>query len=265
MRRKVCYNVCYPRIGDIAFVQINVNKEEKVMKKIVLFALTLVMVLAAACPAFAAGKLVVDQEKFYSIEPYDDSFYVYIYAQVSNAGDKAVEFNNGLWEIYDANGDTLDSEDWMYCYPDVLEPGEVGFLSAYMSLDDVSSVEDAADYLLTVSGKSAKENTIVRLPATVKYTYTKGDYRDFHVLTATVTNDTTETVYDYRVVYAVKDAAGNLLFVENVQPSYVGILPGTSVEVMRDLSYDSVVEELLEQGILNFDQVEVIAYVDTDY
>ena len=234
------------------------------MKKIALFALTMVMVLTAVCPAFAAGKLEVTQEKFYSIEPYDDSFYVYIFAEVTNSGDKAVEYNNALWEIYDANGDTLDSSDWLSCYPDVLEPGETGYVSAYMSLDDVESAEDAADYLLTVSGKSAKENNIVRLPATVAYTYTKGDYRDTHELVATVTNDTDKTVYDYRVVYAVKDAAGNLLYTENVQPSYVGILPGTSVEVTRDLSYDSVVETLLEQGVLNFDQVEVIAYVELD-
>ena len=235
------------------------------MKRIALFALTLVMILTAACPALAAGKLVVNQEKFYSIEPYDDSFYVYIYAEVTNSGDKAVEFNNGLWEIYDTNGDTLDSEDWMYCYPDVLEPGEIGYVSAYMSLDDVTSTEDAADYLLTVSGKSAKENPNVILPATVKYVYTKGDWRDTHQLVATVTNDTNEVVYNFRVVYAVKNAAGELLFVESVQPSYVGILPGTSVEVTRDVSYENVVEVLLEQGVLSFDQVEVIAYADTDY
>lgn len=235
------------------------------MKRIALFALTLVMILTASCPALAAGKLVVNQEKFYSIEPYDDSFYAYIYAEVTNSGDKAVEFNNGLWEIYDANGDTLDSEDWMYCYPDVLEPGEVGYVSAYIRLEDVDSTDAAADYLLTVSGKSAKENPNIALPATVEYVYAKGDYRDTHKLVAVVSNDTAETVYDFRVVYAVKNAAGELLFVENVQPSYVGILPGSSVEVTRDLSYDSVVEELLEQGILTFDQVEVIAYADTDY
>ena len=235
------------------------------MKKIALFALTMVMVLTAVCPAFAAGKLEVTQEKFYSLEPYDDSFYTYIFAEVTNTGDKAVEYNNALWEIYDANGDALDSSDWLSCYPDVLEPGEVGYVSAYMSLDDVESADDAADYLLTVSGKSAKENPNIILPATGAYTYTKGDYRDTHMLTATVTNNTEEVVYDFRVVYAVKDAEGNLLYVENVQPSYVGILPGTSIEVSRDLSYDSVVEELLEQGILNFDKVEVVAYVDTDY
>lgn len=235
------------------------------MKKIALFALAMVMVLTAVCPAFAAGKLEVTQEKFYSLEPYDDSFYTYIYAEVTNSGDKAVEFNNGLWEVYDANGDTLDSEDWMYCYPDVLEPGETGYVSAYMSLDDVDSTDAAADYLLTVSGKSAKENPNVILPATVAYEYVKGDYRDYHTLIATVTNDTAETAYNFRVVFAVKDAEGNLLYVDDVQPSYVGILPGTSVEVKCDLSYENVVEELLEQGILNFDKVEVIAYVDTDY
>ena len=235
------------------------------MKKIALFALTMVMVLTAVCPAFAAGKLEVTQEKFYSLEPYDDSFYTYIYAEVTNSGDKAVEFNNGLWEVYDANGDTLDSEDWMYCYPDVLEPGETGYVSAYMSLDDVDSVDAAADYLLTVTGKSAKENPNVNLPATVKYVFTEGDWRNTHELIATVTNESAETLYNFRVVFAVKDAEGNLVFVEDVSPSYVGILPGTSIEVKCDLTYDSVVEELLEQGALTFDQVEVIAYADTDY
>ena len=69
------------------------------MKRIALFALTLVMVFAVACPALAAGKLVVNQEKFYSLEPYDDSFYTYIFAEVTKAGDKPVEFGKGLWEI----------------------------------------------------------------------------------------------------------------------------------------------------------------------
>lgn len=235
------------------------------MKRIALFALALVLVLSAAMPAFAAGKLEVTDEVFYSLEPYEGSFYTYIYAQVTNTGDKDVEYNNGLWEIYNADGDTLDSTDWMNCYPDVLKPGETGYVSAYISLDDVTSVEDAADYLLTVSGKSAKENPIVRLPAEVKYVYTKGDWRDYHTLYATVTNDTEATVYNYRVVVAVKNAEGKLVYAEDVMPSYVGILPGTSVEIKLDLSYDSVVEKLLEAGTLTFEQLEVIAYVDTDY
>ncbi len=235
------------------------------MKRIALFALTLVMVFAIACPALAAGKLTVNQEKFYSLEPYEDSFYCYLYAEVTNSGDKAVQFNNALWEIYNAEGDALDSSDWMQCYPDVLEPGEVGYIRTSMSMEDVTSAEEASDYLLTVTGKNAKENPIVRLPATVEYKYTKGDYRDYHHLVATVTNDTAETVYNFTVVYAVKDAEGNLLYVESVQPSYVGILPGTSIEVTCDLSYDSVVEALMENGTLTFDTVEAIAYVDTDY
>lgn len=235
------------------------------MKRIALFALTLVLVLSVALPAFAAGKLEVTDEVFYSLEPYEGSFYAYIYAQVTNTGDRDVEFNNGLWEIYNADGDTLDSENWLNCYPDVLKPGEIGYVTAYTSLDDAASVEDAADYQLTVSGKSSKENPNVILPAEVKYVFIDGDWRDYHEMYAVVTNNTEATVYNYRVVVAVKDAEGKLIFVEDVMPSYVGIMPGTSVEVKLDLSYDSVVEELLEQGKITFDQVEVIAYVDTDY
>ncbi len=235
------------------------------MKRIALFALSLVLVLTCAAPAFAAGKLEVVQEKFYSLEPYDGSFYTYIYAEVTNSGDKAVEFGNALWEIYNADGDALDSSDWLSCYPDVLEPGQVGYVSAQMSMDDIESAEEAADYLLTVTGKGAKENPIVTMPATVKYVYTEGDWRNTHELIATVTNDTNDVLYDFRVVFAVKNAEGQLLYVEDVNPSYVGILPGTSIEVKCNLSYDSVVETLLENGTLTFDQVEVIAYADTDY
>lgn len=234
------------------------------MKRIALFALTLVMILTAACPALAAGKLVVNQETFYSLEPYDGSFYTYIYAEVTNTGDKPVEFNNALWEVFNADGDAIDSTDWLYCYPDVLEPEGVGYIYGYISLDDVTSTEDAADYSLTVSGKSAKENNVVILPATVEYRFTEGDWRNYYELVATVTNDTENVVYDYRVVFVVKNAEGKLLFVDSVQPSYVGILPGTSIEVTRDLSYDSVVEELMEAGIMTFDQVEVVAYYEID-
>ena len=141
----------------------------------------------------------------------------------------------------------------------------MSFLHALAKTGIFLFVEDAADYLLTVSGKSAKENPIVRLPAEVKYVFTEGDWRNYHELYATVTNDTEATVYNYRVVVAVKNAEGKLVFAEDVMPSYVGILPGTSVEIKLDLSYDSVVEKLLEAGTLTFDQLEVIAYVDTDY
>ena len=119
--------------------------------------------------------------------------------------------------------------------------------------------------MLTLSPKSVSENTYVTLPATVIYRYTQGSYSDSHELIATVTNDTSDTVYKFCVAYAVKDADGNLQYVADVQTYNVGILPGTSVEVMCDLSYENLVEHLLEQGVLNFDQVEVVAYVDTDY
>lgn len=147
----------------------------------------------------------------------------------------------------------------------MLKPGEIGYVSAYTILDDATSVEDAADYQLTVSGKSAKKNPNITLPAEVKYVCRDGGWREIHEMYAVVTNNTDATVYNYRVIVAVKTAEGKLVFVEDVMPSYVGIMPGTSVEVKIDLTYDSVVEELLEQGKIGFDQVEVIAYVDTDY
>ncbi len=235
------------------------------MKRIVMLVLSLALVLCAITPAFAAGKLEVTSEQFYSLEPYEGSFYAYIYAELTNTGDKPIEFANGLWEIYDAEGEALNSDDWLYCYPDVLEPGQVGYLATYTSLDEVASVEDAADYMLTVNGKAAKENPNVALPATVEYVFTEGSYRNTHELIATVTNDTDAPVYNFRVLFAVKNAEGKIVYVDDVMPSYVGIMPGTSVQVKCDLSYDNVVEALLANGLITFDNLSVVAYQDTDY
>ncbi len=234
------------------------------MKKIALLVLSLVMALTAICPAFAAGKLEVVQEKFYSVELYENSFSAYVYAEVINSGDKPVKCHNSLWEIYDANGDTLDSMDYVSCHPDVLQPGQTGYVLATIRLDDVESADAAADYLLTLSGKSDNETVVVTLPATAAYIHTQGEYTDTHELIATVTNETNETIYDVVVAFAVKDAEGNLVYVEEAATYNVGIMPGTSMEVRSKLTYNSMVEYLMENGIMNFDKVEVVAYAELD-
>ena len=60
--------------------------------------------------ALSAGKLLVDQENFLVVTSFWT--YGYVFAKVSNAGDKPIKVNAGVLEIYDEAGDAITSSDF---------------------------------------------------------------------------------------------------------------------------------------------------------
>ena len=126
------------------------------MKKFFCSLLVLVLALAMALPAFAAGKLVVSDETMTVCESYS-GYTAYIFAVLENTGDKPVEFNAGLIELLDADGESIDAEDYLYSYPTILDPGQKAYLKEYINVDDAESADYIDDYTLSVSGKSASE------------------------------------------------------------------------------------------------------------
>ena len=231
------------------------------MKKMVSLMLVLTLILcAAACPAMAAGKMTVQQENFHVVDSY--GVYGYGFARVENTGDKPVVFSAGLLEIYDANGDTLTSTDYISYYPDVLQPGDVGYIFSYDSVDDAESIDDVDDYMLTVTGKST-DNEVVRYPATGSFQENVqiSEYSSANYISAEITNDTDETVYDMDVVIALLDAEGNIMMVENNAFYNVGVTPGSTITYRREV-YDSWYEAWAREGLTPA-QVEVIAFTET--
>ena len=120
------------------------------MKKFVVLVLALLLCMSSVS-AFAAGKLSVVQENYYTIEGY--STYGYGYAKVQNIGDKPIKVNAGLLEIFDENGDPITSTDYMHKYAEYLEPkcdavcggaveGPVSFLMLEL---DAFAIEVVAD------------------------------------------------------------------------------------------------------------------------
>lgn len=204
------------------------------MKKILALVMALCLLMGCST-AMAAGKLVVNQETYTPIEMYSDSFYAYIFAEVTNTGDKNVEFGSGIFEVLNADGDAIESFDLYSAYPEVLAPGEVGYVAYYRSVDDAKSLEDIPDYMLTISGKSSKDDAPVHMTATgvveeVPY-WSDTQYQ----VTVTITNNTDKTIYDAYVTYGIYDANGTLLYADYTTLYNMGVPAGSTVEVRQTI------------------------------
>lgn len=208
--------------------------------------------------ALAAGKLSVVQEKFI-VMPYITYHAGYVYAEVKNVGDKPVEFDGGLLEMYDAQGNSIESTNWIGCYPEVLGAGETGYAYASQSVEAATETSFIDDYLLTITGKGAKGRSTVYLPITNKqYLEVKDPYYSYSNISADLENTTDATVRDFYAAFALKDAEGKLLYVTSCQPSYVGIKPGSSVEIL--VRVDSAITEYFTANNIIPTTVEAIAY-----
>lgn len=231
------------------------------MKKLVSILLALALCLGCTS-ALAAGKLNVVQENTHFITYYGYSNY-YAYAKVENTGDKAIKINDGVVEVYDAEGSAISSNDWPETYACYLQPGEYTYVKfqCYEGFDD-GAVPD--DYAMTLTGKSDKEYTNVRFPVEteLKLNVQEDKWNTYDYMYATVTNNTDEVVYDLKVVLALLDAEGNILCVESDSLYSVGLAPGSSVVVRQYISDDF--KEYFEANNLTPASVDAIAYVQVE-
>lgn len=230
------------------------------MKKLVALMLALSLVLCSI-PALAAGKLSVQQENFHVIKDY--RLYGYVYAKVSNVGDRPIKVNTGLLEIFNADGDALTSTDSFSAYAKYLQPGEYTYMKLYDEIENAES-SDVDDYMLTVTGKSSNDYISKRLPCVSAY---EPDIKDGHYtrnyMYATVTNDTDEPIYAINIVMALLDAEGNILYIasDNLYDSRA-LMPGSSLMFRCDVDSDHI-KYMQENGYVPV-EVDAIAYVTVE-
>jgi len=231
------------------------------MKKI----LVSFLVILSLCPtvALAAGKLTVTNEVFIVL-PYSSYHAGYIYAELENTGDKPVEYSGGLLELYDADGNSIESTSPYRMYPNVLQPGEKGYIMDYQSVKEATDRSFIDDYLLTATGKGANSSdNVIRYPASAYLDIVKrsSSWINYYQV-ATFENDTTKTCSDFYVVFVARDKEGNMLHVQHCNPSYVGVLPGSSVEVRYRLDSD-IIEYYEDKGVV-IDTVDAIVFTYED-
>ena len=227
------------------------------MKKII-SVLLVVLLLSVSTATYAAGKLTVDQENFHVVSNYGT--YGYAYAKVTNVGDKAIKVNAGVLEIYDEAGDVLTSSDYLSAYAEYLEPGDYTYVKMYSEI----TTGKAADYALTLTGKSDTSKRTLRLPVETDLQLDiKDGWLTYNYMYATVTNNTDKPLYGIRVVLALLDAEGNILDIED-ENMYddKALTPGSSMIVRKDIS-STFMDYYKANGIVPA-SVDAIAYVIED-
>ncbi len=224
-----------------------------------LFALALVLVLVCcSVNAFAAGKLSTVKENFWVISSYWADA-AYAYAKVENTGDKQIDVNAGILEIYDEKGDVITSGNYLQVYPRCLQPGEYTYVSLAMEVGTAKDIGKPDSYKLVITGKTDDESSTARLPAELKLE--EGEWWKQDYVYATVTNNTEETVYDILTVFAILDAEGNILCIDSdSQFAAYGLTPGSSVVIRREIN-KAFINYFTAKGITPA-SVDVIAYVN---
>ena len=198
------------------------------MKKgwIALCAALLLMLCAGS--ALADGQATITRQLAQTYD-YGDVFFTYYFAEVQNTGDAPIVLNGGTLELYNAEGGTIYSAQVYNCYPSVLGPGEIGYVREYTNMDTPDAV---ASYRFDLSASPASEGSVSYLTCTPSFEQsTLYENETSTTITATLTNPQSETARGIMVVYALYDASGNLLFVDTLSATYLGLPSGSTVEL----------------------------------
>ena len=169
-------------------------------KRALLLSLALLMI---ALPALAAGKLQTDQENLWEVKT-DWSHDAFLFAKVTNVGDRDISISSGVFEAYDAEGQLIASDDYAEAYVKCLKPGEYTYVRMYGEIED--ETKTAADHMLTLAGKSDSSVDTLRLPCVteLRLNESMGWYTEDYMY-VTVTNNTEQTLFDISVVAALLD------------------------------------------------------------
>ena len=232
------------------------------MKRILATGLACVLLLMLPIGALAAGKATATQEAFY-VRPYLGYFAGELYAEVTNTGDKPVVFNGGLVELYNPDGDAIESKNLYSCYPSILAPGESGYFYSVIGVREAEEMTYIDDYALTVTGKAENSNETVRLESSGTYgEYQRSKYSSSPTVFATVTNNTDDILRGLRVVFVLFDGEDKLLYANSTELYSVDVPAGQTVQV-RDSVDKRLVEAWEAEGTAPA-RVEVIAYVERE-
>ena len=233
------------------------------MKRIVALIITLIL-SCSAVSAFAAGNIQPTDDTASYVLSHSDGYRVYYYAVVTNAGDERASINDLLFEIRDRGDVTFESTSNYSLYPEILEPGQSGWLVITKDVKDVDEKGYIDHFNLTIVSKAADDDKEVRpLTAAAEYVEKDEDVNE-DILRATVTNDGSENAFKVTVAVAARDAEGKLLYVTGEGTKDIGLAAGGSLLVRSTIRSDIMDE--IEKADAAVASTEAVAYrvVDTD-
>ena len=233
------------------------------MKRIIALIITLIL-SCSAVSALAAGNIQATEDKASYVLSHSDGYRVYYYAVVTNNGDKRACINDLLFEIRDRDDVTFESTSKYSLYPEILEPGQSGWLVITRDVKDVDDKGLIDHFNLTITSKTADDDEEIRnLTASAEYVDKDEDDNE-DVLRATVTNSGDENAFKVTVAMAARDAEGKLLYIVGDSTRDIGLAAGNTL-LMRAFIRSDIMDAIEDAGT-EVAAVEAVAYrvVDTD-
>ena len=233
------------------------------MKRVIALIVTLIL-SCSAMSALAAGNIQPTEDTASFVLSHSDGYRVYYYAVVTNQGDARASINDLLFEIRDRGDVTFESTSKYTLYPEILEPGQSGWLVITRDVKDIDEKGYIDHFNLTITTKAADDDKEIR-PLTAAAEYVAKDEDDNEdVLRATVTNDGAENAFKITVAMAVRDGEGKLLYITGDGTRDIGLAAGNAL-LTRTLIRSDIMDEIEKQGA-EVAAVEAMAYrvVDTD-
>ena len=222
-----------------------------------LVALTL---LCGILPAYAAGGIATTEETWY-VTAHSSDWRVYCYAAVQNNGEEPEKINDLLFEIQDLSGTTIESTTKFKLYPEVLQPGQTGWLVISQDVKDVADKAVIDHYNLTLTSKKEDDEAASLLDATAEFLKEDEDENE-NVLRAAVTNNGQDSAFEIAVAMAARDAEGKLLYVTNAATKDIGLAAGNALLVRSKM--DSDIVDALKDANVEVASVDAVAYTVVD-
>lgn len=229
------------------------------MKRFTVLLVALVM-LCGALPACAAGGISTTEETWY-VAPHSDDWRVYFYAAVKNDADRAETVNDLLFQIQDQAGTTIESTTKYKLYPEVLQPGESGWLVLSQDVKDIADRAEIDHYTLTLTSRDEDDEAAAMLEAAAEYLKKDEDDNE-NMLRAAVTNTGDKDAFEITVAMAARDAEGKLLYVARTATKDIGLASGSVLLVRTGMDSD-IVDALKDAGT-EVASVDAVAYTIED-
>jgi hypothetical protein len=199
------------------------------MRAMSAIALSMLFIIFLDSTALAAGKATITSEAFYVV-PYLSRFAGDIYGEITNTGDRSVIISSGVYELYDPDGEAIESGSIYSVYPNIIEPGQKAYYHIRSDVEGTTSSADIDDYMTNVVGKTAKD-VYLHLPVEARFEETMRSDNRVYRHYAVIENNSDKTLYGVEVVLAFYNVNGELLYIDYQKVYSVGITPGSRVEI----------------------------------
>ncbi len=194
------------------------------MKKITALMLILLLVLAAV-PALAEGKLEIEQENLQVFKPYS-----FVIVKIANAGDAPIRIQSSM-DMIDTDDEVFRSGEYNVL-GDVLQPGE--FTYAYFAVYLYGDTEVGGYKSVLTGAEDDGSVRTVRYESRAELVLADAEHEEDCIFVS-FTNNTGDTVFSPFVSGILTDGEGNLLYLTVPAQYDLGITAGSTVIYSFDL------------------------------